>query len=210
MIVTELRTEDLPVSERFGFWHDTTAGALIPTAMSCDHRNDFRATLRALDLGAVRVSTMSYPPLETLRTAKLIRRSDPEPHQVVITLRGAHHLAQVGRETTIGPDDLMLHDSSRVFHGRITAETGNTAAAVVAQFPKARFPLPANRVDRLIAVRISGRAEIGALLAQFLVRLPADAAHLRPSETPRLGEHRQDALLHSKALSVKKPDAPGQ
>jgi AraC-like DNA-binding protein len=77
MIAAELRTVDLPVAERFGFWHDFTADTVMPTEISSDHADDFRATMRALDLGAVQVSAMTYPSMEIFRTAKLIRRSDP-------------------------------------------------------------------------------------------------------------------------------------
>ncbi|MGH3388958.1 MAG: helix-turn-helix domain-containing protein [Actinomadura sp.] len=187
MIAAEFRTEDLPVSERFGFWHDMTADALIPTAFRSEHRDDFRATLRALDLGAIQVTSMTYPSLETRRTPKLIRRSDPELYQMALTLRGAQRIAQVGRDTSLGPYDLMLYDSSRPFVGRVAADAGGTVAAVVAQVPKALFSLPLDRVDRLLAVRMPGREGVGALLAQFLMGVTAGAGRLRPSDASRLG-----------------------
>jgi AraC-like DNA-binding protein len=195
MIVTDFRTENLPVSERFGIWHDMADEAMIPTAIRSDHRDDFRATLRALDLGTVQVSTMTFPSLGSRRTAKLIRRSDPEFYQVGLVLRGNQGIAQVGRDASLNPSDLVLYDSSLPFVTRVAADEDGTATTLVAQFPKALFPLPSNRVDRLIAVRISGRVGIGALLAQFLVRLPTHAAHLRPSNGPRLGDVVFDLLV---------------
>jgi AraC-like DNA-binding protein len=195
MIVAEFRTDDLPASERFGCWHDVMANALIPTIACSDHQGDFRASLRALDLGAVQVSALTYPSLMSRRTPKLIRRSDPELYQVGLILRGDQGIAQVGRDASLRPSDLVLYDSSRPFVTRVAVDEDGIAAAMVAQFPKALFPLPSSRVDRLIAVRISGRAGIGALLAQLLVRLPADAAHLRPSDGPRLGDVVFDLLV---------------
>jgi AraC-like DNA-binding protein len=195
MIITEFRTEDLPVSERFGFWHDMTADALIPTAMSSDHRDDFRATLRALDLGAIQVSSMTYPSLVTRRTPKLIRRSDPELYQLSLTLCGGQRIAQVARDTLLGPADLMLYDSSRPFVGRVAAEAGNTVAGIVAQVPKALFPLRWDLVDQLLAVRMVGNEGIGALLTQFLVRLTTDTHRHRPSDAPRLGTVLLDLLV---------------
>jgi AraC-like DNA-binding protein len=195
VIVAEFRTEDLPVSERFGFWHDMTADALIPTAIRSDHRDDFRATLRALDLSVMQVSMMTYPSLESRRTAKLIRLSDPELYQVMLTLRGTQRISHFGRNASIGPYDLMLYDSSRCFDGQVAAEAGSTVAGVVAQVPKVLFPLPSNQVDQLLAVPISRSGGIDALLAQFLVRVTADAAHLRPSDAPRLGTVLLDLLV---------------
>jgi hypothetical protein len=52
VITAEFRADDLPVTERFGYWHDLTAGALIPTVIKSGQADDFRATLRALDLPA--------------------------------------------------------------------------------------------------------------------------------------------------------------
>ena len=53
-IETLFRTEDLPVSERFTVWNDYVASAFFPVETRTDHSADFRATVRALDLGAVR------------------------------------------------------------------------------------------------------------------------------------------------------------
>jgi AraC-like DNA-binding protein len=187
VIVTEFRTVDLPVAERFGFFHELTADALMPTAISSDHRADFQATLRALDLGAIQVSTMTYPSLETRRTAKLIRRSDPEQYQVMLTLSGRQWITQFGRDTSIHRSDLTFYDSSRPFFGRVGADGDGAVAGVVAQIPKALVPLPADRVDQLLAVRISGRTGIGALFTQFLVHLITNAHDYRSSDAPRLG-----------------------
>jgi AraC-like DNA-binding protein len=160
---------------------------LIPTALSSEHRDDFRATLRALDLGPVQVSTMTYPSMESRRTAKLIRRSDPELYQMALTLRGVQRIAQVGRDIALGPCDLLLYDSSRPFDAGVAAEEGGTVAAVVAQVPKKLFPLPLDQVDRLLAVRMSGREGVGALLAQYFTGVTAGTGRLRLSDAHRLG-----------------------
>jgi AraC-like DNA-binding protein len=187
MIVTDLRTEDLPVSERFGHWHDAMVNALMPSAVWSDHQGDFRATLRALDLSVVQVTAMTFPSLRSRRTAKMIRRSDPEQYQVGFSLRGDQGVAQVGRDISLGLCDLTLFDTSRPFDTRVVVDEGATASTVVVQVPRSGFPLPSDRVDRLLAVRMSGHEGIGALLAQFLVSLTAGAGRLMPSDAPRLG-----------------------
>jgi AraC-like DNA-binding protein len=187
VIVTEFRTEGLPVAERFGSWHDMTADAVIPTVISSDHKDDFRATTRVLDLGTAQVSALTFPSLESRRTTKLIRRSDPEQYQISLTLRGEQRIIHVGRDTPIGPYCLTLYDSSRPLHGYVAAPRGGTIAAMVVQVPKVLFPLPPGRVDQILAVRISGGEGIGALFAQFLIRLIMNARHYRSSDAPRLG-----------------------
>jgi AraC-like DNA-binding protein len=131
-----------------------------------------------LEFGATQVPAMTNPSLEALRTPKPIRRSDPELCQVPLTLRGEQRITEVGRDTSLRPYDLVVHDSSRPFHGRVPI--ADTVAGTVAQAPRALFPLPAAKVDQLLAEGIV------ALLAQFLVRLTKDADR-RPSDGVRLG-----------------------
>jgi AraC-like DNA-binding protein len=195
LILRELRTEDLPVAERFGFFHDIGASEMTATVISSDHKDDFRATMRALDLGTTQVTALTYPSLENRRTPKLIRRSDPELYQVAVTLRGHQRIDQFGRGASFCRHDLLLYDSSRPFHGRVTADEGETVATVVAQVPKMLFPLPPNRVDQLLALCLPGRAGVGALLVQFLTCLTADAGRYRPSDGPRLGTVLVDLMV---------------
>src|SRR4051812_43309843 len=81
----------------------------------------------------------------------------------------------------------MLYDSSQPFHGRVVTAEGCSIATIVAQFSKARFPLPLDQVDRLLAARLPGREGIGALLARFFENLTKEAGRHRPSDGARLG-----------------------
>ncbi|MEU5520635.1 helix-turn-helix domain-containing protein [Streptomyces sp. NPDC047860] len=173
-LVTEFRTKDLPVTERFGSWHDMTARALIPNTIRSDHEADFRASAHMLNLGGVQVSTLVYPSLETRRSVRMIRRSDPGSYQLMLTLRGGHRLLQAGLDTTGGPGDVMLYDTSRPWHGWAGAGQG-TVEGVLVQFPRALLPLPADKLDRLTAVRLPGREGVGAVLSGYLTQLTASA-----------------------------------
>lgn len=195
MIVAEFRSEDLPVADRFGVAHDLAANSAIGTLISSDHRDDFRSTSRVLQLGMARVYAMTDPPLLARRTAKLIRRSDPEQYQISFTLRGVQRVAQVGRDTSLGPRDLILYDSSRPYDCQLIAADGDTVAFTAVQIPRAQIPVPPERIDRLVAAGMSGRTGIGALLVQFLVRLTADAHRHRPSDAPRLGTVLHDLIV---------------
>jgi AraC-like DNA-binding protein len=197
MLVFEDRSEDLPVpvQDRFGCWAEMTANATVSTMLSTDHRKDFRATARMLDLGVARAYAMTYPSLDSRRTPQLIRRSDPEQYQLSLTLRGAQRVTQIGRDTSLGPHDLTLYDSSRPYDCQLIAAEGGTVAFTAVQIPKARFPVPPDRIDRLLAVGMSGRTGIGALLVQFLVRLTEDAHHYRPSDAPRLATILSDLVV---------------
>ncbi|MGW0285353.1 AraC-like ligand-binding domain-containing protein [Streptomyces sp. NPDC003236] len=188
VLVTEFRTEELPVAERFGSWHDMTASALIPNMIRSDHEANFRAGMRRLDLGSVVVSVLAYPSLETRRTTKMIRRSDPESYQLMLNLHGSHRILQDRHDTTSGPGEVMLYDTSRPWHGWASADqnTAGTVRGVMVQFPRALLPLPATRVDQLTAVRLPGREGIGALLSGYLTQLVANAATYAAADGPRL------------------------
>jgi AraC-like DNA-binding protein len=185
-IVMEVRSEDRPVPERFDYWHELAVNAAVSTIISSDHRDDFRATSRRLDLGTARVSAMTYPSLHARRAPTLIRRSDPEWYEMSLALRGAQRVAQVGRDSSHGPRNLVIYDSSRPFDHQLIAAGGGDVALVVVQVPRARFPVPADSVDRLLALGISTHTGVGALLEQFLVRLTVDAHHYREADAPRL------------------------
>ncbi|WP_327341974.1 hypothetical protein [Streptomyces europaeiscabiei] len=101
-LVTRFRTQDLPVAERFASWYDMAARAFAPSVLRSDHEADFRADARVLDLGGVQVSSLAYPSLESRRPASMIRSSDPESLQLLLTLRGGHRILQGGRDITSG------------------------------------------------------------------------------------------------------------
>ncbi|MGW3680721.1 AraC-like ligand-binding domain-containing protein [Streptomyces prasinus] len=185
VLVTEFKTKDLPVAERFGSWHDMTANALIPNAIRSDHEADFRASARVLDLGGVQVSALAYPSLETRRTTKLIRRSDPESYQLMLNLRGSHRLLQSGRDTTSGPGEVLLYDTSRPWQGWAAADQ-DTVGGVMVQFSRALLPLPANKVDQLTAVRLPGCEGMGAVLSGYLTQLVTGAATYTAADGARL------------------------
>ncbi|MFJ7256360.1 hypothetical protein ACIQWV_28085 [Streptomyces sp. NPDC098085] len=83
-----MTTDDLPNADRFTWWHEMTMATLIPTLLASDHTVDFRAAANVVDLGAAQVTAMTYLPLTSARTSKLIRQSDPEYCQLSLTVRG--------------------------------------------------------------------------------------------------------------------------
>ncbi len=193
MLVTEFRTEDLPVAERFGAWHDMTTRALIPSAIRSDHEADFRASARVLDLGAVQVSALAYPSLETRRSARLIRQSDPDSYQLMLFLRGGHRILQAGRDTTSGPGDMMFYDASRPWRGW-TVAGADMVKGVMVQFPRVLLPLPADKLDRLTAVRLPGREGMGAVLSGYLTQLAVGTAAYTAADGVRLATCTLDLL----------------
>lgn len=188
MIEAVLRSEDLPIADRFEWWRELTARSLLPTVVTSDHAHDFRATIRQLEVGAMQMSIVSYPSLRVRRLPALVRCSDPELYQLTVTLRGTQGISQCGRDALKGVGDLLLYDSSHPYDAWVFAdEDGGVAQSIIVSLPRTALPLPAAKVDHLLATSLPGDTGIGALLSQFLTSMAAEPISLRPQDAARLG-----------------------
>lgn len=190
MILTDLRTHDLPPTERFASWSSTVATMIVPVRVRTDHQqeHDFLGTALVRELGTARLAALSFPSLRGERSSRLISQGDPEMYQLICPLSGTAGLAQADHETVLGSRELAFKDTSRPYRFRATAPTAHAPhAGVVAQFPKALLPLPAAQAARLTATRFPTDRGIGALLFTYVSRLAQDTAQYRAGEAARLG-----------------------
>ncbi|AVH55897.1 MULTISPECIES: helix-turn-helix domain-containing protein [Streptomyces] len=185
-MITEFRTSVVPAVERFDYWHGMMNDTMVPNRLRSDHAPDFRAQLRLMDLGAVQVSGLRYPPLETYRPAKLIRRSDPESYQLMLNLRGSHRILQGGHDTAGAAGEMVLYDTSRPWHGWAEGAAGSAISGIMVQVPRALLPLPQDGVRSLTAARLSGGTGVGGLLACFLKQLIGHDGSYTPADAVRL------------------------
>ncbi|MFD9883416.1 helix-turn-helix domain-containing protein [Streptomyces alboflavus] len=182
-----------PAEERVEAWRAVTASALIPNEFSIERPSDFHASLRAAEMGAVQVTAMTYASLKMRRTRQLIRRSDPEMYAVGLVVRGQQGILQERCEAACRAGDLVLYSTSHPYEGAVDVRRG-PAASVVAQIPRARVPLPSDRLDRLLASRIPGQQGVGRLLANFLTTAATDSGPHRPADAGRLGHVLTDLI----------------
>ncbi|MGY1498644.1 AraC-like ligand-binding domain-containing protein [Streptomyces sp. QTS52] len=187
VIETVLCSEELPVADRFEWWREMTSRTITPTEITTDHADDFRASARTLELGAVQVSVLSYPSLRSCRTPALVRRSDPELYHLALTLSGGQSISHCGRDALVGAGDLLLYDSSHPADAWAFPDDGGAVEGIIVNVPRAAFPLPAAKVDRLLTVVLPGDTGMGALLSQFLIRLAPEFGSCRPQDAMRLG-----------------------
>ncbi|MER6844702.1 hypothetical protein ABT321_29800 [Streptomyces platensis] len=80
------RSGDLPPADRFDCWRELVGRTHAPLEVLSDHRADFLAAQRVLDLGAVSVWPTTFQPVCFRRTPKLIRQSDPEGLHLSLSL----------------------------------------------------------------------------------------------------------------------------
>ncbi|MEV0678860.1 helix-turn-helix domain-containing protein [Actinosynnema sp. NPDC050436] len=177
-------SNDLAGPDRVDAWRHITSSALVPTEFHIPEPASFAARLDATTLGVAQVTALRYGSLRSTRTARLIRRSDPEQYQVGVVLTGRQGIDQNRTCACLDAGQLVLYDSSQ----RFEAVVGDCAAeSVVLQFPKRLLPLPAARVDRLLARPIPATHGIGRLVTRFLVGLVEDRAEFSPHDALRLG-----------------------
>lgn len=193
MLVTEFSTGVVEAPERFALWEEAAARSHMCNRLRSDDHDDFRARMRVLDLGEVQVSALAYPHLEIVRTAKLIRRSDPEVYQVNYFLGGKGVMSLGGGETVLRAGDLLVMDSSCPYRGDVQADPGSWSHLTV-QFPRGLLPLPEKSVRGLLAVPINGRGGMGGVLARWLADLNTRAIEFTPADIPTLASVTLDLL----------------
>ncbi|WEO99829.1 helix-turn-helix domain-containing protein [Streptomyces sp. FXJ1.172] len=199
-------SQRVPVPDRVEAWRDITASALIPNEFTIDRASEFRASLKAADLGGAQVTALTYASMTSRRTPQLIRQSDPEMYAVGLILRGQQVIVQDRCEAPLGAGDLVVYSTSRPYAAVVEAGR-DTAASVVVQIPRAMVPVSSNRVDRILAARMSGREGVGGLLAGFLTHLATDTAPYPPADSQRLGSVLVDLITAWLAHHI---DAAGQ
>lgn len=186
MIEVMRRTEDFPPADRFALWREWMGDTHAPVDLSSAHAADFRAHTRTMQLGAVTVWPATVQPLVSRRTAKLVKRSDPEVYHLTLILEGTASAAWNDQEAEYHPYDLHSQNSSQP----CTIQVGRgdrRVRCVGVEIPKDLLALPRGRADRAVGRPLSGREGIGALLAGFLIRLSSDTSAYRATDGPRLG-----------------------
>lgn len=185
---TVLHSTSVPPEQRFEWWCDLISRDVAPVRIQSRHTSDFLADAGALDLGAVQLTTMSFPPIRSLRTPALIRHSDPEGYELALILDSEMWISQSRQESRLSTGDFALWSTSRPYEGQGLSGTGGPLLrGIVLHLARSGFPLPSGRVDRILARAMSGRTGVGAVLAGFLRSVVEQAPSLERPELERLG-----------------------
>jgi AraC-like DNA-binding protein len=196
-------------TDRFEWFSEMVSSVLMPLAFSTERLDDFSATAAALDLGAVQVSRFAYSSLRTRRTPALIGRGDPEQYHLALITEGSMWFSQRDVEVGMSRGDMALWDTS--CPGTSGVGGDGPVHAIVLQVPKARLPLRADRVDRLLARRVSGRSSLGGVVADFLSSLAVHGPGCQPQDLARLGTTAVDLVSACIAQQLGTPEqAPAE
>ncbi|WP_018562017.1 helix-turn-helix domain-containing protein [Streptomyces sp. SID8377] len=203
---TRVSTRVLPRHERFDFWQEMVERIVAPFEIHSDHTAEFDATIHAVEAGPLLVASFDQPGLEARRTARLIRRSDPDVYHLGLITRGTAWLVQGDRSAVLPAGTLVLVDSSRPYTNVLRAESGNVRGLTVS-IPRGLLPVSARAAESLLATPMSGRTGTGALTAAHLSGLLAHAGQYSPLDTARLATVSLDLIsaLLSQRLDFRQP-----
>lgn len=185
VMMTVLDTTCLPPAERTAAWAETTALALVTTRFRFPDPAHFGARIRAVTLGPVQLSAMSYAQLVSYRSARLIRASDPELYQVAVITSGRQGIEQARHNTVLEPGEMVLYDSSRPFEA--SAGGPGRCGSLVVQFPRSLLPLPDNVVAPLCGTALGATEGVGYVFRQTLLGLAQAGSDLSGPDRQRLG-----------------------
>ncbi|WP_188269935.1 helix-turn-helix domain-containing protein [Streptomyces sp. CBMA291] len=185
-LLTTLSSESVRAEDRFEWYADQVRRHIFPLALSTPYTEDFPSRVSALRLGTAQLAHFSFPPLHAARTARHIRRDDPETYQLGWIRRSSMRVGQLRGHALAGPDDMVLFDTSHPLEAGVPEE-GGRAEVVVLRIARSALPLPATHTDRLLSLRLAPGGVSGMLLRRHLGALLDHAAEVGPAEAHRLG-----------------------
>ncbi|MET7968121.1 helix-turn-helix domain-containing protein [Micromonospora sp. NPDC005305] len=181
-------TEQVPAADRFGLWLDMLASTPGLMRVRTEHAENFVARSEFLDLGPMQLVRHRYPSLDGIRTRKLIQRSDADYYVLALTLAGTGIAGQDGQRGVCRPGDFTFYDCARPQELSHRGEDGDQPLrSIVAFIPYEALPLANRRLAPLFAGRMSGTDGIGALLADYLIRLTSHPEQYHAADAERLG-----------------------
>ncbi|MFI7069609.1 AraC-like ligand-binding domain-containing protein [Micromonospora sediminicola] len=180
-------TEQVPAADRFGLWLEMLARTPTLMRVRTAHADDFTARAEFLELGPMQLIRHRYPPLHGVRTRKLIQRSEGDCYLLALTLRGTGVANQDGQRGICPRGDFTFYDCARPQELIHHADEDERAASIVALIPYDALPLPHRRLAPLFAGRMSGAEGIGALLADYLIRITGHPEQYHAADAERLG-----------------------
>jgi AraC-like DNA-binding protein len=177
-----VRTKNEPVASRHDDWQDLIDDTAVPFEGEFVGGSDFSCSMVAGSVGAIDVAEATMPPGVCLRSPARIRLSDPDVYKVDVMAVGRAVVQQDGRESVVGPGDLLLLDPSRpvrIIHSAIR----NVSLTV----PRTMLPLRSDDVTQLTGIRIPGDRGVAALVSSLALQLPRHLDDCGTAESVRLG-----------------------
>jgi AraC-like DNA-binding protein len=156
-----------PHARRTEFWRDTVYSTFSGLDVRLDRVPDERDELVVGQAGPVQVIESRSGPGQAVRTARHVRRHDPDRYLLFVQAEGSDLGEQFDHCTRYQPGDLGLVDLSAPLRC-----THTDRRAVMLSYPKALCPLREDEVASLAGMRINGQGGTAALISGLVRQLP--------------------------------------
>lgn len=206
MICTLFRSEGVSAAVRFDQWCETVARNLQDSDVSTRHTACFRGSVRAVLLGTVQLTELSYSPLASRRNMAHVRRCDPQDLQIHLILRGTAILDLGRRRYTASAGEMLVNGSWHPYAGRAQVHDG-LVKQLTLSVPRRALPVPLGWTDHFLG-HCPASAGTGAALAGLLKDTFGaldQGADLHSLEATQLGNA---ALCLVAALIARRADEP--
>jgi AraC-like DNA-binding protein len=162
-----------------------------------------RGEVHSADVGMVRVVAAPGSPVigEVVRTARLIRSSDPEMCKIDLVLRGRAVLEQDGRQAALDAGDFTFVDLSRPCQ-----LVGDLSGVVAVLFPRSLLPLRYRDTRQLAGVTFDGGEANGALVAALVGRVVNRLDAYTGAGSAQIGAAVFDLITAALAVRLDRPE----
>ncbi|GGW67523.1 helix-turn-helix domain-containing protein [Streptomyces xantholiticus] len=190
-----LSTASVPARERLAYWHEAisqTYDQLASVRLDVSTPTDapYRGTLKAGQLGSVRVATTDAGPLQVRQTTRWVAGRDDEYLNVCVQDRGHLVIDQNDSQTLLRPGALTLFDATRPY----TVTYPAAFRMHVIQIPRWMLGVRESDLRRITAVPVHGDTETASLIIPFLSGLATQAGNRPPYIGDLLARNAADLL----------------
>jgi AraC-like DNA-binding protein len=177
-------------AERLDRWRDAVSRNLVPLEVLPRECADFRASLRAAQVGPVHMSVITAEPHSIARTRRHIGSDAPDFFQLTLQLTGHGVLTQKDRQARVGPGELVIYDTRRPF----TYDLAQSHSGLVLMFSRDMLRMTDSELARVTATSVSCHDGLGQVVRPFLYGLARQVEYLESRGTPRLADNVVDLI----------------
>ncbi|MGW5496588.1 AraC-like ligand-binding domain-containing protein [Streptomyces olivaceoviridis] len=179
-----------PGADRQGYWRDAWSRTFGTVSLSLPH-DAYSGTIHTRPLGPLRSVAVTGDRLSVRRGPQHIATGPESAHVVVnVLVTGVARIEQDGRDTRLGPGEVVVYDTARPL--RLDIPESFQAHSLVLR--RRDLGLSARQTADITATPLGPGTPVGTLMSPFITRL-VDKAGTLPSRTRELVAHTTLNLL---------------
>lgn len=175
-LIEVMSSERVSTARQYDWWRDAVSNTHCSWDMPRRDEAGFKAKLRRQALGAADIIHCVCDPCRGRRGRAEIARTNDAAYGVLYVIGGRERIVQSGRESELGPGDLVLWDSTRP----IEFLAPGSLQKITLLLPQTLLEAALPNVRDLTGTVLNGRSGCGAIFATHLRALARQAGELPP------------------------------